>query len=56
MGNYSKLIGSLLGGIAALAAGWGIPAELLGSEMLAGLQVLLVGIITYIFPANEPTA
>ncbi len=52
MGNYSKLVGALVGALASIGIGFGLPADLLGPEIQAGLSVIIVGLFTYFFPAN----
>jgi hypothetical protein len=56
MGNYSKLVGSLVGGAFGFAvARWGLPADLATPEIQGAVTVLFGGILTFIFPANKPS-
>ena len=55
MGNYSKLIGSIVGALAGVAVNLGIPAELTGAAMQGAIVVVLSGLVTYLFPANKAT-
>ena len=55
MGNYSKLIGSIVGGIAGILAARGfLPAEWATPEIQGAIVVLLSAVATYAFPANKP--
>lgn len=54
MGNYSKLIGSLVGGIAGLLVNIGVlPESMATPEIQSSIVVLLATITTFIFPANK---
>ena len=55
MGNYSKLIGSIVGALAGVLAGLGLPEALTGPEIQGALVVILSGAFTYFFPANKPS-
>lgn len=55
MGNYSKLIGSLVGGVVGILVAKNIlPPEFNTPEIVASLTVICSAIATYIFPANQP--
>jgi hypothetical protein len=55
LGNYSKLYGSVSGGVLGyLIAALGLPAAFATPEMTAALTVILSGIFTFAFPANRP--
>lgn len=54
LGNYSKLIGSLVGFVAGVAVSYGLPAELATPEIQLSLTGLLVGVATWAFPKNKP--
>lgn len=55
LGNYSKLYGSLTGGVLGyLISALGVPAALATPEMQAALTVVLSGLFTYAFPKNKP--
>jgi hypothetical protein len=57
MGNYSKLIGSLVGGLLGMLVSFGIlPAEWATPEIQAAIVTLLSSIFTFAFPANKPPA
>ena len=57
MGNYSKLIGSLVGGIAGALVSFGVlPESLATPELQASIVAVLAAVATYIFPANNPDA
>jgi len=56
MGNYSKLIGSIVGGLLGLGVSKGIlPAELATPEIVAAITALFAAVATYLFPANKPS-
>jgi hypothetical protein len=56
MGNYSKLIGSLVGGVIGIAVSrWGLPAEWATPEIQGAVTVILGAAATFIFPANKPS-
>jgi len=55
MGNYSKFIGSLVGGIIGLVGSVvALPAEFQSAEFIGAISVALSAIATFIFPANKP--
>lgn len=55
-GNYSKLIGSLTGGIfGLLVSRYGLPAEFATPEIVGGVTTLIGGLFTWAFPANKPS-
>lgn len=56
MGNYSKLFGSLVGGVLGLAVSlFGLPAEWATPEIQGAITVLLGAAATFLFPANRPS-
>lgn len=55
MGNYSKLIGSFVGGAFGIGVSlFGLPPEWQDPEIIAAVTTLLAAIATYLFPANNP--
>lgn len=53
MGNYSKLIGSIVGAVAGAGVAFGIlPEELATAELQASVVALISAIATYFAPAN----
>jgi hypothetical protein len=56
MGNYSKLIGSIVGGVFGLLATFGLPVEWATPEIQGAIVTGMSAIFTFIFPANTPTA
>lgn len=55
LGNYSKLYGSLTGGIIGiLVSRLGLPAEFATPEIQGALTVLMSALFTYAFPRNNP--
>lgn len=57
MGNYSKLIGSIVGAaVGALVAFGVLPDSLATPELQASLVALLSAIATFVFPANKTPA
>lgn len=53
MGNYSKLIGSIVGGIIGwLGSKYALPPELTSPNIQAAATIILSAIATYLFPAN----
>lgn len=55
-GNYSKMIGSVVGFLMGVAVSYGLPAELADPEIQIGLTAVATGVVTYLFPANKKTA
>lgn len=54
MGNYSKLIGAIIGGIVGLGVSKGfLPADLASPENVAALTTVTAAFFTYVFPANK---
>lgn len=57
MGNYSKLVGSVVGSLLGIAvSSWGLPAELATPEIQVAIVALITGVVTWAFPANKKTA
>lgn len=61
MGNYSKLIGSIVGGVVGwLGSKYALPPNFTSPEMQAAATLILSAAATYLFPANtvspSPTA
>ncbi len=57
MGNWSKLIGTLVGGLLGLAINFGlIPDGTITADVQSALVVLLAGIGTALFPPNVKPA
>jgi phosphate/sulfate permease len=55
MGNYSKLIGSLVGGLVGFGVAKGLlPADWNTPEMTSALTLILSAVFTFAFPANKP--
>ncbi|MCG6115123.1 MAG: hypothetical protein MEQ84_07975 [Mesorhizobium sp.] len=55
MGNYSKLIGSVVGAAAGALVAFGVlPEELATPEMQASVVAVLSAVFTWAFPANTP--
>lgn len=55
MGNYSKLFGSLIGGVVGIVVSrYGLPAES-APELTGAITVLLSAFTTWAFPANKPS-
>lgn len=54
MGNYSKLIGTLVGAGAGALVSFGLLPEALATpEVQAGVVAVLAAVATYLFPANQ---
>lgn len=54
MGNYSKLIGSVVGAGAGALVSFGVlPEEFATPEIQASVTALFVAVFTYAFPANK---
>lgn len=54
MGNYSKLIGSIVGGVLGLlGAKFALPADWSSPEMVSSITMLLSAFFTWAFPANS---
>jgi len=53
MGNYSKLIGAVVGGLVGFGTSKGLPTELATPEIQAALTVLLSAVATWRFPTNK---
>ncbi|MGH6861511.1 MAG: hypothetical protein ACRECY_14745 [Phyllobacterium sp.] len=57
MGNYSKLIGSIVGGVVGwLGSTYALPPELTSPNIQAAATVILSAVATYLFPANTGPA
>jgi hypothetical protein len=57
LGNYSKLIGSLVGGLFGMLVSFGImPTEWATPEIQASIVTLLSAVFTFLFPANAKSA
>ena len=53
MGNYSKLIGSIIGGVLGwLGSTYALPPELTSPNIQAAATIILSAAATYLFPAN----
>ena len=56
MGNYSKLIGTIVGGGLGILVNTGIlPADMATTEIQSAIVTLLAAVGTFIFPANNPS-
>lgn len=56
MGNYSKLFGSIIGGVVGLLVSKGLlPVEMQDPEIVAALTTIFAAIATWRFPANRPS-
>lgn len=54
LGNISKLVGSISGGVVGwLIARLGLPADLMTPDFQAALIVVLSGLFTFFFPPNR---
>ncbi len=52
--NYSKMAGSLVGGVLGiLVSKFGLPAEYNSPEIQNAIVVLLSAVCTYLFPPNK---
>lgn len=57
LGNYSKLIGSIVGAAAGALVAFGVlPDALATPELQASLVAVLSAIATFLFPANKTPA
>jgi hypothetical protein len=57
MGNYSKLIGSVVGGVIGwLGSKYALPQSLTSPEIQAAATLILSAVATYLFPANTASA
>lgn len=55
MGNWSKLIGSVVGAVIGFAVSRGLlPAEFGTPEIIAGVTALFATLATALAPANKP--
>jgi len=55
MGNYSKLIGSIVGAAIGFGVAKGfLPAEWNTPEVVASFTATISAIFTFLFPANNP--
>ena len=55
MGNFSKIIGSLVGGgFGLLVTVFGLPAEYATLEIQGAIIILFSSAFTFFFPANKP--
>lgn len=54
LGNYSKMIGSVVGGVLGLLVSiFGLPAEFASPEVQGLVTVIMSAVFTYAFPANQ---
>lgn len=54
MGNYKKLIGSVVGGAAGLLVSvFGLSPEWQDPEIVAAITTLAAALATFVFPKNE---
>jgi hypothetical protein len=57
MGNYSKLVGSIVGGVIGwLGSKYALPPSLTSPEIQAAATLILSAVATYLFPANTAGA
>jgi hypothetical protein len=57
MGNYSKLIGSIVGGVIGwVGSKYALPPSLTSPEIQAAATLILSAVATYLFPANMASA
>lgn len=55
MGNYSKVIGSIVGAVIGFAVSKGfLPSDLGTPEVVGGVTAIFAAVATYFFPANKP--
>jgi ABC-type antimicrobial peptide transport system permease subunit len=55
MGNYSKLIGSIVGGFLSwVVAKYALPPEWSSTEVVQGITIVIGSALVYLFPANKP--
>ena len=53
MGNYSKMIGALVGGVAGLLVSvFGLPDAWTSPELQGAITIILSTVFAYAFPAN----
>lgn len=54
LGNYSKFLGSIVGGIFGILVGnFGLPTEYATPEIQNVVTVIMSALFTYAFPANQ---
>lgn len=53
MGNYSKLIGSIVGAVFGIAVSFGLPEALASEEIKMSVVAILSAVATFAFPANR---
>lgn len=57
MGNYSKLIGSVVGVALSFAVTqFALPPEFASPEVVTAITAGITGILVWAFPANKPAA
>ena len=55
MAQYSKLIAAIIGGVLSwLTVRFGLPAEWSTGEFAVALSTVIMSILVWRFPANEP--
>jgi hypothetical protein len=55
MGNYSKVIGAVVGGVVGLLGSrFGLPTDWATPEVQGAITILLSAGATFLFPANKP--
>lgn len=56
MGNYSKFLGALVGGVLGMLVNvFALPEAWASDEMQGAVIVILSAVLTYVFPPNNPT-
>ena len=53
MGNYSKLIGAIVGPLLGIGATLGLPAAFTGPTIETALIALISAVVVWAFPAND---
>ena len=53
MGNYSKAIAAILGGLVTMAGAFGIPVEWATPEVVTAVGTVITTVLVYIFPPNR---
>lgn len=56
LGNYSKLVGSIVGGAFGFAVSKGLPEALATPDVQAAVVGMFGTLFMYFFPANKPSA
>lgn len=53
MGNYSKAIAAILGGVITVLGAFNVPTDWATPELVSAVGAILTTVLVYVFPANK---